>query len=180
MDDTTQLRDTALGWAIEMYAGRHFAPGTSPSRQVVSAAERFYRFLSEPAVITRIRLVPGTIRKQDGQPVDRPVDEGTAMQLHDDEQVDYTVEATDAKGQPVTGEQVQFSVDNPDVLGLQVSQDGATATIVAGTEGSGVLTATVGALTATEAIDVIAGDATAISLVAGAVTKQAAGSTPSA
>jgi uncharacterized membrane protein YqgA involved in biofilm formation len=102
------------------------------------------------------------------------------MQLHDNEQVTYTVQATDAKGQSVTGETIDFTVDNGDVLGLQVSGDGTTATIVAGTVGSGVLTATVGTLQVTEAIDVIAGDATAISLVPGEVTQQDASAAPTA
>jgi hypothetical protein len=171
-DDVGDNRALALDLAVNLYNGRRFEVGKVPSQQVIAAAEKFFEFLYRPAAIVRIGLRAGKISKQGSiDPLPHNKKDGT-MQLHDDEQVDYTVAATDAKGQPVTGEQIQFSVDNPDVLGLQVSADGATATIVAGTEGSGVLTATVGSLTATEAIDVIAGDATAVTLVAGEVTKQ--------
>lgn len=176
-DEVLVARQTALEMAVTLLKDRQFHDAHSPSGQALAAAERFFNFLYQPAPVKHLRLVPGTISRQDGSPSESPVSgRNDSMQLHDDEQVTYTVEATDAKGQSVSGEQINYSVDNADVLSLTVSADGASATIAAGTTGSGVLTATVGSLSVTEAIDVIAGDATAITLVPGDVSKQ----TPSA
>ena len=177
-----RLRVAALDIAMQLYKDRAVHPGehhdTTVSKAVLAAAEKFFDFLYANAPVTHLALVPGIITKQSDGDFSRSPDDnfaqGVPMQIHDDEQVTFTVDATDAKNEPVTGEQITFTVDNPDILGLTVSADGASATIAAGTVGSGVLTATVGTVTATAAIDVIAGDATVVNLVAGDVTKQGA------
>ena len=174
-----RLKVAALDIAVQLYKDRTVHPGegheNTPAKAVLAAAGKFFEFLYSDAPIKHITLVPGTITKQSGDDFARSSnpEQGVTMQLHDDEQVDFTVDATDAKGAAVTGEQIAFSVDDTSVLTLTVSADGSTATVAAGTVGSGVLTATVGDLApVTAAIDVIAGDATAISLVEGTPTKQ--------
>jgi hypothetical protein len=179
VDEVANLRTVALNAAVELHRDREHH-NQSPGDAVVAAAEKFFRFLYLNAEVKHIALVPGMISAQDGSATRQPDQGENPMQLHDDEQVTYTVEATDAKGQEVTGETINFSVDDTSVAAITVSADGTSATIVAGTTGSAVLTATVGALTVTEAIDVIAGDATAISLVPGEVTKQDAAAPPQA
>jgi hypothetical protein len=82
------------------------------------------------------------------------------------------VAETDAKGQPVTTDTLTWTVADPTVATLQVSADTYSAVVVAGNVGSTVVTLTDGTLTATEAVDVIAGTATAIVLNEGTAEPQ--------
>jgi len=92
------------------------------------------------------------------------------MQLTDTQQVDYTIEVDDTKGYAVPGAALAASVDNPAVA--TVTQTGSTFTVVAGQPGSAVVTFTVGGLTATEAIDVVAGGVATIKVTAGTPVDQ--------
>ena len=107
------------------------------------------------------------------------------MQLHDDEQVTLSVAVADAKGAAIsddasrTDDDLQWTVADENVATLQVSADTRACTVVAGTPGSTVVTIKLGDLEATEAIDVVAGDAALITISEGTPEKQnaAGGST---
>jgi hypothetical protein len=122
-------------------------------------------------VIVRLRIGAVTNRRT-GAPVAHTVG-GATMQLHDDEQVSYTLSAVDAKGQAISGDAFTASSDNETVVTITSQPDGSFVA-VAGTPGSATLTFGDGTLSVTEAIDVIAGDAVAISVTAGTVEKQPA------
>jgi hypothetical protein len=121
-------------------------------------------------VIVRLRIGAVTNRRT-GAPVAHTVG-GATMQLHDDEQVSYTLSAVDAKGQALAGDTFNAASDNETVVTIAQQDDGSFLA-VAGTPGSATLTFSDGSLSVTEAIDVIAGDAVAISVTAGTVEKQA-------
>lgn len=100
------------------------------------------------------------------------------MQLHDDEKVTLSVTVADAKGasipddSSITTDDLSWTVDNETVATLQVSADTRTCTVVAGLPGSAVVTISVGELSATEAIDVVAGNAALITITEGTPEKQ--------
>lgn len=103
------------------------------------------------------------------------------MQLKDNEQFSISVEVDDSKGFPVSGDAVTYTAADPSVVSLQPSDDGLSCLIVAGNPGSTVVTVSDGTITATEAVDVVAGDAATFKITEGAAEPQpAAGDAPSA
>lgn len=100
------------------------------------------------------------------------------MQLHDDEQVTLSVAVADAKGANIPDDatreddNLSWTIDNTSVATLEVSADTRTCTVVAGQPGSAVVTISLGDLSATEAIDVVAGSAALITISEGTPTKQ--------
>lgn len=135
---------------------------------VRNTAETFLAWLRGP---TAIRLTPGQVTSQTtGQPTGS-APEGDTVQIHDDEQFTLAVDTKDAKGFE-TADQVDWSVDDENVVTVEVSDDGRTATVIAGSPGSAVVTVTDGTLTATEAVDVVAAGTATISIAEGEVTKQ--------
>lgn len=118
-----------------------------------------------------IWIYRGPVFKQSGAIAPKQP-KGKKMQLHDDEQVTYTLAGKDAKGFDVEGEQFSASSDNPNVA--YVSQSGDSFTVVAGSPGSAVVTFSESGsgLSVTEAIDVVPGGVATISVTPGEVTKQ--------
>jgi hypothetical protein len=100
------------------------------------------------------------------------------MQLHDTEQVDLTVAVSDVKGAIIsddpgtTTDDVSWTIDNTSVASLTISADTRTCTIVAGLPGSGVVTVSLGDLTATQAVDVIPSGATKLEISEGTPVPQ--------
>lgn len=103
------------------------------------------------------------------------------MQLHDDEQVTLSVSVSDAKNVNIPDDtstdtdNLDWTVDDESVATLQISSDTRSCTVVAGQPGSTVVTVTLGDLSATEAVDVVAGSAALITISEGTPTKQGAG-----
>lgn len=172
-------RNEALRLAVDLHiagGGVRLLPGVDAGATwevaeiaVLNTAETFLAWLNGP---TFIRLYAGPIRDQaTGRPSGTAPSSGGTMQLHDNEQFDLSADTKDAKGFE-TADVLTWSVDDADVVSLVVSDDTKTCTVVAGNPGSAVITVTDGTLTATEAVDVITGDTTAIVLGEGAVTTQ--------
>jgi len=136
---------------------------------VLDTAERFLTWLRGPAHMT---LIAGPITNQTTGLPTGTTPEGDTVQLHDDEQFDLSVDTKDAKGFE-TQDVIDWSVDDESVATLTVSDDGRSATVVAGNPGSAVVTVSDGVLSATEAVDVVAAGTATITLVEGAVSKQA-------
>lgn len=147
--------------------------GAAAISTLVDDAEIVAQFIEGAPVTVYIRI--GLVRDQaTGAPSPNQPGGTTTMQIHDNEQFDITVTAVDAKGQPTT-DAFTASSDNEAVATVVDHGDG-TFTILnptpGGVVGSAVVTVTDGTNSATEAVDVIAGDAVAISIEEGPVVPQ--------
>jgi hypothetical protein len=141
--------------------------------EIRDTAETFYAWL---AGTVRLVLTYGAIQKQTGVfagPI--TLTEENHVQLHDDEQFTLSVATKDAKGFD-TADAIDWTVDDDTVVTLNVADDGRSCTVVAGQPGSAVITVTDSAtdpvLSATEAVDVVAGGTATIQLAEGSVDKQ--------
>jgi hypothetical protein len=121
----------------------------------------------------RISLTPSPVADE-GSTVPNGTNTGGNMQLNTGQQVTYTADTEDASGFDTT-EVIEWSVDEPSVAVLTVSEDTRTATVVSGEPGSTILTAKISSLglLVTEAIDVVPAGTATIKLVAGDVEDEA-------
>jgi hypothetical protein len=161
MATDADLRIAAVSAAAVITAAQHGC-----HHEVLQTATQLYDWMNVSPPAVRMTLTAGPATPQTG------TTKGNTMQLHDTEQFTLSVAETDAKGQPVTTDTLTWTVADPAVATLQVSADTYSAVVVAGTVGSTVVTLTDGTITATEAVDVIAGAATAVVLSEGPVTPQ--------
>jgi hypothetical protein len=119
---------------------------------------------------TRIHLTPGpVVDEASGNPAETTPG-GEKMQINTGQQVTYTADTEDAAGYD-TVENIEWSVDNGDVVALRVSEDTRSCTVVSGAPGSALLTARIASLglEVTEAVDVVPAGTATIKLVAGDV-----------
>ncbi|WP_436759314.1 hypothetical protein [Streptosporangium sp. V21-05] len=128
-------------------------------------------FLTPGPVVDEAKPVPtGTITHQEGN---------TMTQMNTGHQFQLSIDAKDAAGFP-TRPNVQWSIDDPAVAELRVSEDEQTCVVVSGAPGSAVLTVTIEdensegqePLSATHAIDVVPAGTATIELVAGDVENE--------
>jgi hypothetical protein len=177
------LRQAALDAALELHinmGGLRLCEGVS-REQTITDAEQAVRETAETFAAwlngtVRLLVTRSAVTKQTpGSPAGTTLNEENAVQIHDDEQFTLSVHTTDAKGFE-TADQIDWAVDNTDAVTLQVSDDGRSCTVVAGQPGSAVITVTDSAtdpvLSATEAVDVVAGGTATITLTEGDVSKQ--------
>jgi hypothetical protein len=170
-------RALALTEAVKLHAGSFGDKQFEEDRDAVLAtAVRFYAFLTGPATAT---VAFGPIVKQNTlEPTGKA---GTAMaQIHDDEEFDVSLTAADAKGAEVldkagdTSDDPAFVSSDESVFTYRIdSNDPRQATVVAGMPGSAVGTITLGSITVTHAVDVVAGDVAVVNVSEGAARKQA-------
>lgn len=176
MDET---RAVALKQAIELneqVGERRAWCHPSATKEVLADAEVFLAWLRGPTVF---KLVAGPVFSQTtGQPTGFTPIEGVPVQIHDDEKFDLTLVETDSKGQPTTSATppVWTSSDEA-VVPVNVSADGMTFSVVAGTVGSAIVQVDVtkddgSVISVTEAVDVVAGGVALVSLTEGPVSKQ--------
>lgn len=175
--DRTAARELALAHAVALYTS-DWSGGPGADSSLRATATAIYAWLVGPAALF---LTLGPVRdQQTGQPTGNNP-KGSPMQLHDTEQVDLSVAVADVKGAPIsddsatTSDDLNWTVDDETVATLNVSGDTRTATVVAGTVGSTVITVSLGELSATLAVDVIPGAAAKVSISEGAPTEQNAG-----
>lgn len=183
--DYSEARTRALEAALELYEPGLFydlaqADGednvAAANVALRSTASAIFTWLIGPAIMF---LTVGPVVSQDtGLPVANPLG-GNPMQLRDNEQVPLTVTLASARGnvigdQPGTEDDLVWTVSGDEgVVTLDVSEDTRTATVKAsGTLGSTVVRVEIGELFATEAFDVVAGDAALITITAGEPTEQ--------
>lgn len=164
------LRVQAVDFALRL--GLSYSSADS----LISAAALIEDYLADGDTAGSNALVMvrvGLIARQDGEGSPR---EGSypVSQLHDDEQISYTLAGRDAKGYDVTGEAFSASVDNGDVV--KVTQDGDTFTVVANAPGSAVVTFSDDAsgLSVTQSVDVVPGNIATIQVQAGDIQPQPA------
>lgn len=181
-DAHAQARLTALQAAVDLHVGTGaftLQPGVDRT-VTIAQAETAVRhtadiFWAWAAGTTSLRITPGPVTSQTTGLPTGTTSEGNTMQLHDDEQVTYSLDTEDAKGYD-TPDGATWETSDDTIASLAVSDDGRSCTVIAGVPGSATLTATIPgtdpALFATEAIDVIPGGVAVVKLTAGDVTKQ--------
>jgi len=156
-----------------MFALRAWSPGDPALQQeIIDLFNTFLMLISGQAY--QLVIKPGLVHVQ-GHPEkvrDPVITPGGVVQIHDDEQFPLQVQAVDTKGFPVDDlSAVTFSVDDPSILALV--DDGAGGTnAVAGNPGSTVIHGSDGVISGSLAVDVTPGGIAALSITAGAVTKQ--------
>jgi hypothetical protein len=143
---------------------------------VLNTAETFLAWLRGPASVQF--LFGHVVAQSTGLPTGTPTPEGDAVQLHDNEKFDLTLDFKDAKGfDTQDSDPATWTSSDETVATVQVSADTHTATVVAGNPGSATVAVSVTladgtALSATEAVDVVPAGAATVSLVEGPVTAQ--------
>lgn len=138
--------------------------------EVLASADVFLAWLTRPVTLT---LAAGpAVDQTTGQPTTTPTGV-PAMQLHDNEQVDLTVQTRDAKGFD-TPDQITWTSSDETVATIAGVDDGdsKTATVVAGNPGSAVVTVTDATLSATVAVDVVPAGTATISVAEGTPVEQ--------
>lgn len=165
-------RETALLAATRLYE-RSFGKGHCCDRDLadlLDAADVFYGWLTSPVTLT---LTAGpAVDQTTGQPTTTPTGV-PQMQLHDNEQVDLTVDTRDAKGFETPAD-ITWTSSDETVVTITGADDGdsKTATAVAGNPGSAVITVSDGNLSATVAIDVVPAGTATISIGEGTPVEQ--------
>ena len=183
-DHASTLRRAALDASLRLHAQIEgefvLERGISGAGTVMNAeaeirdtAETFYAWLNGTI---HLSLEHGPVTKQTpGSPAGTTLNEENAVQIHDDEKFTLSVRTVDAKGFE-TADQIDWTVDDTAVVTLNVSEDGRSCEVLAGQPGSAVITVTDSAtdpvLSATEAVDVVAGGTATITLTEGEVSKQ--------
>lgn len=174
---TADNRVTALRFAIDAMAADGNLKAASAG-DVTATAGVFYRWLEGPAVMV---LASDSLTYQQAAP-EGPgtptVKKGTTVQLTDTQQVTLSVAEQDSKGQPVTGDSLAWSVDNPAVIALTPSADTYSCLCAAGTDGTATITVADNSvtppLTATDVITVMSSAATGLVVSEGTAEDQPA------
>lgn len=162
-DDTTARAAAVIAAAITT------GPGTTPADVTALAAQ--YAAWIEGRRIT-IRAGAWTYQQASADPPRPTVTTGGTVQIKDTEQFSVSVEVDDSKGFPVSGDSLTYTAADPSVVSLQPSADGLSCLIVGGNPGSTVVTISDGTISATEAVDVVAGDAATFKITEGAAEPQ--------
>jgi hypothetical protein len=180
--EVARAREAGLAAAVGLFQATHISfqitVGYSPQSTIVqdplteirSNAEVFAAWVLGT---THLAVIRGSVVSQATGQSTGTSNQGDSMQIHDDEKVTLSVDTKDAKGFE-TADAVSWTIDDGSVASLTVSEDGRSCTVVANVPGSAVVTvadADAG-LSATEAIDVVAGGTATITVVEGDVTKQ--------
>lgn len=189
--DHGEDRAVALDRAVFLYRDQYDreTDTAATDRRLRATAEALFRWLVGPAFLV-VQTGP-VLDQATGDPASNPLPHkadphgGKRMQLRDNEQVTYTVTVASARGnvisdQPGPQDDLTWTVTGAEgVLELTVSEDTRSATVRAlGPVGSGVLRVEIGELFATEAIDVVPGEAALVTLAAGEVSDQPAEEPP--
>jgi hypothetical protein len=180
---TADNRVLALRFAIDAMA----VDGNLSAAQagdVTATAAVFYSWLEGPAVMV---LSPARLTYQQASP-DGPgtptVMKGSAVQLTDTQQVTLSVAEVDSKGQPVTGDALAWSVDNPAVVAITPSADTYSCACAAGTDGTATVTVADNSvtppLTATDVITVVSSAVTGLVISEGTAEDQPPATPPAA
>jgi hypothetical protein len=180
---TADNRVTALRFAIDAMA----VDGNLKAAQagdVTAMANVFYRWLEGPAVMVLTHDSMTYDQAAPDGPGTPTTMKGTTVQLTDIQQVTLSVAEQDSKGQPVTADQLAWSVDNPGVVALTPSADGYSCLCVAGTDGTATVTVADNSvtppLTATDVITVVSSAATGLVISEGTAEDQPPAAPPAA
>lgn len=177
--DRSASREHALDHAVTLHADRFAEFGgdyVRATRELLTTASSLYNWLVGPASLS---LVYGEIEDQ-AVPHNTTGRTATAMtQLHDDERFSIELTAQDAKGAEVLDD-ATTAEDNPTFVSSDEAvftyvvdpENPRKAEVVAGLPGSAVGTVSIGDITVTHAIDVVAGGIATVTLTEGDIEKQ--------
>lgn len=171
MTDNDRL--TALQLAVAVLT----EGGNRPAAQDVTAmAEVFYRWLEASVTLVLASdplTYPQAAPESPGTPTVR---KGNTVQLTDTQQVTLTVAEQDSKQQPVTGDSLTWTVDNPAIVAITPAADGYSCLCVAGTDGVATITVADNTvtppLTGTDVLTVVSSAATALVVSEGTAEDQ--------
>ena len=174
---TAENRVLALDWARKDVVPQG---GLPPERagDVTTVADVYYWWLDGPVFLVLV-IAPVTYDQAAPEGPGTPtIMKGNSVQLTDLQQFTLTVGEVDSKGQPVTGDNLSWSVDQPTIVAITPSADGYSCLCVAGVDGTANVTVTDSTvtppLTGTDAITVMSSAATSIVLSEGAAEAQPA------
>lgn len=156
--------------AAAIAAGLTAGPGT-PEPEVLARAARIAAFIEGRTI--QVQTGAWTYKQASADlPRRTVITTGGSVQIKDSEQFSISVAVQDSKGFPVSGDTLTYSQADPAVVSLQPSADGLSCLIVGGNPGSTVVTITDGTISATEAVDVVPGDAATFQITEGAAEPQ--------
>lgn len=148
----------------------------SSAAGVTATANVFYGWLEGPAVMV---LAADSLTYQQASPEGpgaQTVKRGNQVQLTDTQQVTLSVAEVDSKDQPVTGDNLAWTVDNTAAVTLTPSADGYSCLVVAQADGTATVTvadnSVTPALTATDVITVVSSAATGLVVSEGTAEDQ--------
>jgi len=174
---TAENRVLALDWARKDVVPQG---GLPPERavDVTTVADVYYWWLDGPVFLVLITDPVTYDQAAPEGPGTPTIMKGSAVQLTDLQQFTLTVAEQDSKGQPVSGDSLAWSVDQPSVIAITPSADGYSCLCVAGVDGVANVTVTDNTvtppLTGTDSITVVSSAATSIVLAEGAAEDQPA------
>lgn len=160
-----------IGRAAAVIAAAVNAGPGAPVAEVQALAAQFGALIEG----RRLTVTTGALTYKQASadpPRPTPITAGGTVQIKDSEQFSISVEVDDAKGFVVSGDQITYSASDDTVVSLQPSADGLSCLIVGGAPGSTVVTVSDGTISATEAVDVVAGDAATFKITEGAAEPQ--------
>jgi hypothetical protein len=177
--DLAAVRAQALAAAAVLHAPRFGAARAAGRHQddgdeaVLTTANRLAAWLLGPVTL---QLIPGQVTTQGSPAHPRHYHhtEGMTMQIADNDDIVFTVNAEDSKHFPVV-DPCTFTTDDPNgaVATLVPAADGMSVTLKAVAPGTVNLTCTDGRISGTEAIVVTVGPVASLVMTAGTPTPQA-------
>jgi len=176
--DIDECRAEGLRLAVELHSRQDFSLGGysgDTAGKILADAAQFATYLeSRPH---RLTLRPGAETfQQQGYPgpavPTQTGDNGMSVTLSDTQQISYSVEATDSKGQAVSDTLTWSSDDAGAVLTVTPSADGTSCVFAAVDPGSATITVTDGTLTASDLVTVTAGAVASLVLTPGAISDE--------
>lgn len=132
---STENASLALQYAIEAFAP-HGGLSFEDTDNLILAARKFYQLIEGPVAL--LLSVSETFDQADPEGPGVPtVMRGNSMaQITDTQQYTVSVAEQDTKGQPVTGDNLSWTIDNPAVATITPSADGYSAVIAGQSDGT--------------------------------------------
>ena len=168
---TAENRVLALDWARKDVVPQG---GLQPDRavDVTTVAGIYYRFLEGPAfLILTISELTFSQDAPDGPGVPTVMKGNAMAQITDLQQYTASVGEADSKNQPVTGDNLAWSVDQPAVATVTPSADGYSAVIAGVSDGTATYTVTDNTvtppLTGSGTVTVVSSAATSLTITEG-------------
>jgi len=180
MPDIDECRAEGLSLAVELHSRQDFGTATyggDTAAKILADAAQFATWLeSRPHHLT---LTPGSeTYQQPGFPgpavPTKTGDHGMSVTMTDSQQVSYSVQAEDSKGQAVSDTLTWSSDDNGAVVTLTPSADTLSCVFAAVAPGTANISVTDGNLSDVDVITVTAGAAATLVLTPGTPTDEPA------
>lgn len=140
---TADNRVLALHLALEPVTPQPGGLTLEQATTVAAVANLFYRLLEGPAVLLlTISTLTFNQDAPDGPGVPTIVKGPLMAQITDLQQFTASVAEADSKNQPVTGDNLAWTIDNPAVASITPSADGYSAVIAGLSDGTATYTVT--------------------------------------